>query len=209
MLDWNEYLKFLAGLFAIVDPLGSIPLFVVLTANQNLLERVQTARMAALTVGGVLLGVLLSGEPVLSFFGISFGSFQIAGGILLLLMALSMVQAQVSPVKNTQEELEDAESRASVAVVPLGIPLLAGPGAMSAVILYAHRSNHPGHYLVIAGEILLVAFSVWLCFRAAPFFTRWLGRTGINVSTRLMGLIIAALGVEFISNGVKRLFPVF
>jgi len=208
MLEWNEYLKLFAGLFAVVDPIGVIPIFISLTSHQNAADRNYSALQAGFTVFGVLIAALLTGEALLQFFGISFASFRVAGGLLLLLMALSMVQAHISPARQNNEEAQDAETKPSIAVVPLGIPLLAGPGAISTVILYAQHSNSPLHYAIISGEIVLLALITWLCFRAAPWIGRVLGRTGINIVVRIMGLLIAALGIEFISAGLRQLFPV-
>lgn len=206
-MHWAEYLKFFIGLLAIVNPLGAIPIFIVLTADYSKEERLHTGRVAAVTVAGILLASLLVGEALLQFFGISIPSFQVAGGLLILLMAISMMQGGLSRVKHTEEEARDAEEMDSVAVMPLGIPLLAGPGAISTIILIAHRSRSPIHFFILTVEILLVSLTVWLCFRSAPLIARFLGRTGINIVTRIMGLIIAAIGVEFIANGLKHLFP--
>lgn len=204
----NEYLKFFAALLAIVNPVGAIPIFINLTANQDTGLRNKNGFMASISMGVILAVVLFSGEAILNFFGISVGSFRVGGGILILLMAISMLHAKMSHVKQTEEEEIDSAERDSVAVVPLGTPLLAGPGAISTVILYAQRYTSPAHYLVLLCIIVLLVFLTWLSFRLAPSISRLLGKTGINVVTRLMGLIMAAVGVEFIANGLKQLFPV-
>lgn len=208
MDEWTEYAKFFAGLVGIVNPIGAVPIFINLTVNESPEERRRTARAAAIVVALVLLVALLTGEAVLRFFGITIASFRVGGGILILLMAMSMLHARVSPTTHTREEAEDAAERTSKAVVPLGMPLLAGPGAISTVILYAQRHASPRHYLILALEILMVAGAVWGGLRAAPFLAKMLSKTGINVVTRIMGLIMAAIGVEFIANGLKQLFPV-
>jgi multiple antibiotic resistance protein len=195
---WSEYAKFLAALLAIVNPIGAIPVFINLTSGQNGPQRRRTGFRAAITTLIVLIIVLLSGETLLRFFGISIGSFRVGGGILILLMAISMMHAKMSTVKQTEEEALYSAEQDSVAVVPLGIPLLAGPGAISTVILYG----------ILALEISLVSLAVWGAFGAAPRLASMLGKTGINIVTRIMGLIMAAIGVEFIANGVKQLFPV-
>jgi len=207
MLEWVEYAKFFAGLLSIVNPIGSIPVFINLTANQSPSERHKTGLHAAISVVLVLSIVLATGETLLGFFGITVSSFRVGGGILILLMSISMMNARLSPVKQTEEEAQDAAEKDSVAVVPLGIPLLAGPGAISTVIVYAHSASSPIHYLLLAAEILAVSGAVWISFRLAPFIASRLGRTGINVVTRIMGLIMAAIGIEFIANGLKQIFP--
>jgi len=207
-ITWSVYLKYFAGLIAIVNPIGAVPLFIDMTSQQTPAQRKHTGLVASIATCVVLLVVLLTGEEILRFFGITIGSFRVGGGILLLLIAISMLHARTSPVKHTEEEAVDSSERDSVAVVPLAVPILAGPGAISTVILYAQHSSFLGHYVLLAGEILLVSFAVWVCFSAAPYLARILGKTGINIITRLMGLVMAAIGVEFIAFGLKQLFPV-
>lgn len=208
MQDWAEYLKFFIGLIAILNPIGVIPIFINLTQQQTPTERRQTAFLTGSSVGTVLLISLLAGEFILNIFGISIGSFRVGGGILILLMAISMMQATMSPTRQTPEEARESVLKEQVAVVPLAIPLLAGPGAISTIILYANRSTEWLHYVILTAGILLVALFVWMIFRLAEPVSNRLGRTGINVVTRIMGLIMAAIGVEFMASGMKALFPV-
>jgi multiple antibiotic resistance protein len=202
-----EYLKYLAGLVAIVNPVGTVPVFIGLTVTQSARERARTALIAASTVAVVLSVALLTGEAILHFFGIGIASFRVGGGILVLLIAISMLHARISPTRQTEEEAQDAAEKESVGVVPIGVPLLAGPGAISTIILYAARSNEVMHYVLLQGLILLVAAIIYTAFRAAPMIAGWLGRTGVNVVTRIMGLILAAIAVEIMANGLKQLFP--
>ena len=207
MAAWVEYLKFFAGLVAILNPIGVIPIFINLTYNQTAPERNRTALMAAITVGVVLAVALLCGEVILDFFGISVASFQVAGGILILLNSLSMLQAKMGATRQTEEEAQETSEREDVAVVPIGVPLTAGPGAISTVILYGHKPALFGRYVILVGGIAIVALIVWTAFRLAPLISRALSRTGINIVTRLMGLIMAAIGIEFIASGLRILFP--
>ncbi len=201
------YLKSFTALIALLNPVGAIPIFINLTQSQIENQRRRTARNAAFTVLLVLWVSFFSGSALLSFFGISIASFRIAGGLLILLIALAMLQAKPSAVKQTDEEIEDSSLRENVAVVPLGIPLLAGPGAISTVILYAQKHSSFVYDLIEAAVIALAVLVTWLCLRGAPYLARWLGKTGINVFTRIMGLIMAAIGVEFIAKGIQALFP--
>jgi len=207
MAAWVEYLKFFAGLVAILNPIGVIPIFINLTYNQTAAERNRTAFMAAITVGVVLAVALLCGEVILDFFGISVASFQVAGGILILLNSLSMLQAKMGATRQTEEEAQETAEREDVAVVPIGVPLTAGPGAISTVILYGHKPALFGRYVILIGGIAIVALIVWTAFRLAPLISKALSRTGINIVTRLMGLIMAAIGIEFIASGLRILFP--
>lgn len=195
-------------LFAIVDPVGVIPIFLLATRGFSAIQRNRAAWVAALTVCLVLVMFTFAGEHLLRFFSIRIEAFSVAGGLLLLLLALSMLQAHVSPIRQTPDEASEAEEKDAVGVVPLGIPLLAGPGAMTHVIVAAGAA--PGdvaHQLALLIPITLVALSVWISFRAAPMIEKRLGKTGIHVVTRLMGLIIAALSIEMLARGLIGLFP--
>ena len=207
-MDLLALVKAALALFAIVDPVGVIPIFLMATHGYTLAQSHAAARIAALTVLGVLTLFTLVGEPMLMFFGVRLAAFSVAGGLLLLLLALSMVQARVSPQRQTQDEAMEAEEKDAVGVVPLGIPLLAGPGAITHVIVAASAAKGEMlHQAALLIPVALVALSVWLAFRAAPVISRRLGKTGIHVVTRLMGLIIAAISVEMIASGLGKLFP--
>ncbi|MFP5381471.1 MAG: MarC family protein [Gammaproteobacteria bacterium] len=207
-MDLFELARFALALFAIVDPVGVIPIFLLATQGFSRAQSHAAARIAALTVLGVLSLFTFVGEPMLAFFGIRLAAFSVAGGLLLLLLALSMVQAHVSPQRQTEDEAAEAEERDAVGVVPLGVPLLAGPGAITHVIVAAGPAQGSvGQLSLLLIPVALVALSVWLAFRAAPAIARRLGRTGIHVVTRLMGLIIAAISIEMIASGLGQLFP--
>ncbi len=209
MPELGELIKTAISLFAIVDPIGSIPLFLTATHGWPASRRVHAARVAALTVLTVLGLSVFFGTAILQFFGISLASFSVGGGLLLLLLAISMMQAKSTPIRQTQEEAEEAAERESVGVVPLGVPLLAGPGAITQVILASHNTA-AGHILnqtLLLLPVGMVALSVWLIFRAAIPLSRRMGATGIHIVTRLMGLVIAAISVEMIAHGLLQLFP--
>jgi len=207
-MDFFELAKSFFALFAIVDPVGVIPIFLMATQGYTAAQSHKAAKLAAITVMGVLTLFIFVGEHLLSFLGIRLAAFSVAGGLLLLLLALSMVQAHVSAQRQTEDEAAEAEEKDSVGAVPLGVPLLAGPGAITHVIVAAGAAQ--GHVLQQSLQLIpvaLVALSVWLAFRAAPLIARRLGRTGIHVVTRLMGLIIAAISIEMIAGGLGTLFP--
>lgn len=208
MLEYTEYTKFLIALLAIVNPLGAVPIFVALTSGASEVERKKIARIVIASVMIILFIALLIGDSMLRFFGITIYSFSVGGGIMILLMAISMLQARLSPISQTNEEMREGESKESVAVVPLAMPLLAGPGAISTVILYAHKNTGVNHYIVMAADILLVGLLLWLVLKLVPWISRHVSQTGINIFTRIMGLILAAIAIEFIASGLKGLFPV-
>jgi multiple antibiotic resistance protein len=207
-MDVLALVKSAFALFAIVDPVGVIPIFLLATRGYTLTQSRKAARLAALTVFGVLTVFTFAGQLILDFFGIRLAAFSVAGGLLLLLLALSMVQAHVSPQRQTEDEAIEAEEKDAVGVVPLGVPLLAGPGAITHMIVAAGAARgEPVQQAALLIPVALVALSVWLSFRAAPVIERRLGRTGIHVVTRLMGLIIAAISIEMIASGLGKLFP--
>lgn len=203
-MDWGVLAKATVTLFAVVDPVGTIPFFLAATRTLSTPEARRAAGIAAVTVWAVLAAAALLGEYALRFFDIRLESFAVAGGLLLLMLSLSMLQAHVSPLRQTPEEAVEAEEKEAIGAVPLGVPLLAGPGAITQVIVAAGDTPQPVALLI---PITLVSLSVWLAFRAAPAIAHRLGRTGIHIVTRLMGLLIAALSVEMIARGLAHLFP--
>lgn len=207
MADWTEYIKIFTTLLAIVNPLGIIPIFVSLTDNLTRQECERIALTSSFTVAGVLIISTLLGKYILSFFGISIGSFKVGGGILLMLIAVSMMQGKHHPSRQTSEEAKEAEDKESIAAVPIATPLLAGPGAISTVIIFAQESYHPAHIAIILSCSIIVAFLVWVALSVAGPISKIMSRTAINIVTRLMGLLIAALSVEFIVGGLVQLIP--
>jgi len=206
MLEFTEYTKIFISLFAILDPFGIIPIIILFTASMTSSARAHLGRLASLTVCAILLVALLVGQPLLAFFGISIHSFLVAGGILLLLMAIKMMLGNFSAAGSGKDD-DDGEGVSANAIVPLSTPLLAGPGSISAVIVEAHKADGFQHYLMMGLVIVLLSITVWLTFMVAPWVAQRLGKIGINVFTRLMGLILAAISVEFIANGMRGLFP--
>ncbi len=200
-------LKPLITLLAIVNPLAIVPFFIHYTMGFSRAQRRRTVLISATTAFLVIAVAAVAGLQILDFFGISLASFQVGGGMLLLMSALSMLNAQPAEAKATRDEVDDAASRASIAVVPLTIPLLTGPATMSTVVIYADQAQTFWQHAALVGYGLVVAAATWVCFTLAEPIARVLGKTGINVMTRLMGLILAALAVEVMASGLVRLFP--
>lgn len=207
MIPWSVYIKIFTTLLAIVNPLGVIPIFVSLTSGSTERERRHIARTTSLTVAVILISATLTGNPLLKFFGVSISSFKVGGGILLLLMAISMMLASQTQSRQTPEEAEEAEEKESIAVVPIAMPLLAGPGAISTVIIYVDTSTRSLDLSVIIISSLLVALLTWGTLIIANPISKIMSKTAINVSTRLMGLLLSAIAVEFIAAGLGQLLP--
>ncbi|MCG3729845.1 YchE family NAAT transporter [Vibrio cincinnatiensis] len=206
-LELAIFLQFFLGLVAAVNPIGIMPVFVSLTSHMTVEEKNKTAATANIAVAVILITALLGGQVLLDMFSISLDSFRVAGGLLLLSIAFSMMSGKLGEDKQNKQEKSEHISREQIGIVPIAMPLMAGPGAISSTIVYSAR--YPGMLdtFGIALTIALFSISSWLLFRSAPYIVRILGQTGINVITRIMGLILGALGIEFIANGLRSLFP--
>ena len=207
MLDWAEYTKFFLALLVIVNPLGAMPLFVSMTAQNSAEDTKRIARVASISVATVLVVAAIAGQPLLAFFGITVASFKVGGAILILLLAISMMHATPTGEKQTPEEAREAVDKESIAVVPLAIPLLSGPGAISTTIIYATGRSSLSHIGIIIACCLLVSLATWVALRAATPVSIWLGKTGVNIAIRLMGLLLAAVAVEIFTSGLLVLLP--
>ena len=207
LLSFAAYIKIFVAMIVIVNPLGIMPVFVAMTISQSDSQRRNIARIAAITVASSLLIAAMLGERLLGAFGISMASFKVAGAILILLNALAMMQAMPARDKQTPEEALEAEDKASIAVVPLGIPLLAGPGAMSTIIIYASEKKAVWHLLAVCALVVGVALTTWIALRVATRIGRRMSTTALNVATRIMGLLLAALAVEIFAGGIVELIP--
>jgi multiple antibiotic resistance protein len=205
-------LKPLVTLLAIVNPLAIVPFFIHYTQGFSKEQRLKTIWISSFSAFVVIAVSALAGLHILDFFGISLASFQVGGSMLLLTSALNMLNAQPAEAKAATHEMEDGAEKAamgaSIAVVPLTIPLLTGPATMSTVVIYAEKAKTFVQLGTLVGYGVVIALATALCFALAQPIARVLGKTGINVMTRLMGLILAALSVEVMSDGLTKLFPV-
>jgi MarC family membrane protein len=207
LLDWAEYTKFFLALLVIVNPLGAVPVFVSMTAHADVEEKKHIAFVASVAVAIVLIVAAVGGQPLLAFFGITLASFKVGGAILILLLAISMMHATPTREKQTPEEATEAVDKESIAVVPLAIPLLSGPGAISTTIIYATEKSSLAHIGIIIACCLLLSLATWGALRVATPVSRWLGRTGVNIAIRIMGLLLAAVAVEIFASGLLVLLP--
>jgi multiple antibiotic resistance protein len=205
--DWSEHIKFLVGIFAILNPLGTIPIYLSLMADRRPDEMRRTALKAAVAVAVILTLAVWVGGALLSFFGIGIPAFRIGGGLLVLLIAVAMFGAKTSPAQHTDAEQAEAEAKDDIAVVPLAIPLLAGPGAISLTIVDAHQAGSFSNKILFCLGIIGVSVIVWMVLRLAEPIGKRLGTGGLNIATRVMGLILAAMAVQFMADGMLELFP--
>lgn len=201
---WTEYTRFTIALAAIIDPIAVVPFFLRATSEFSREARERTARLTAYAVAGVLVVTAVCGEAILALMGTSLAAFRVGGGIVLLMMAISMLSGTTVTAGTPRPETPDP---ASVAVVPLGIPLLAGPGAISASIIQMQRGDGWLHRLLVIAAILIVAASCWWVLKHAERVERTIGAIGLDVIVRVFGLILAAIAVETMANGIRGLFP--
>ncbi|HRI17010.1 MAG TPA: MarC family protein [Burkholderiaceae bacterium] len=206
-----DIFKPLVALLVIVNPIGIIPFYIHFTQGLTRAQRQRTIRVAAFTACIVIAVSAVAGLRVIEFFGISLASFQVGGGTLLLISALHMIDAKPAEARS-EDALSDGDQRRdvgdSIAVVPLTIPLLTGPATSSTVVIYADRARHWWEHVVLAGYGIVIGLAIWAAFSLSGPIARVLGKTGINVMTRLMGLILAALAVEVMADGLVKLFPI-
>ncbi len=205
---WTEYSRFLTALLVIVDPFAAIPLFLALTQDYARADTLRVARLAAVTVAIVLVLSALAGEAILTWLGTSLASFRVGGGIVLMMMALALLRARPEERDAELSRADAARPRHAVAFVPLAVPLLAGPGAIGTVIIEMHRVVHEYHVYLVIACILLASCVLWLTLRMALPIAKALGQVGLSVANRLFGLILVAIAVEIIANGLRELFPV-
>jgi multiple antibiotic resistance protein len=204
--------KPLVTLLAIVNPLAIVPFFIHYTQDFSDEQRRSTVITAAFSAFVVIAISALLGLKILEFFSISLASFQVGGGMLLLTSSMNMLNAQPAEAKPNTHEMEDGAAKAargaSIAVVPLTIPLLTGPATISTVVIYANKASTAFQLSMLVGYGVVIGLATAVCFSLAKPIARVLGKTGINVMTRLMGLILAALAVEVMADGLGKLFPV-
>ena len=187
----------------IVDPLAVVPAFLAMTPNDTVDQRIRTARLACCVTAGVLLVFSFAGQIIFKFMGITMPAFQIAASILLLIVALDMVRAQRSRVQETHEETKAGTEKTDIAVTPLAIPMLAGPGAISTTVLLQNEAKTIPQHIALYCCILAVSFVSYWVLRVAARGTRWLNPIMMSIAIRIMGLLLAAVAIQFMLNAIK------
>lgn len=206
MSGYQEYLRYIVTLTAVLDPFLAVPIFLTVTAARGEKARQRLANVVTVTVFAVLAGAAIFGEALLRLLGASLPAFQAGGGLVLLLMALAMLNAQAGGMRQSRAEAEELEAGTLSGVVPLAVPLLAGPGAIGTTII-ASQAGGLAHTSALIGCLALVCFMLWWVLRVADAVGQRMGTTGLNIVTRLLGLLLAAIAVETMAGGLKGLFP--
>jgi MarC family membrane protein len=214
-MDFSFLSNFAITLFALLNPIGMLPVFISYTANERKEVQRLVALFVSLTVMALLLVFLLIGAPILQFFGVSLDSFRIAGGILLLIIGIGIVNGKSSDNKEeivttaASNYLTQAKSIYSQIVIPMAMPLLVGPGVIANVILYSSEASSKigtGLAIELILMIVLVSFLVFAILAAGKFLQKMIGNIGLNITQRIMGLFVAAIGVQFMVTGIINIF---
>ena len=192
-----------SSLFVIVDPLAAVPAFIAMTPTNTAAERMRMARLASLVMAGVLLAFAYGGRWIFRFLGITMPAFEIAASIVLLLVALDMLRAQRSRVVETREETDAGMEKLDIAVTPLAIPMLSGPGAISTVILLQNQAQNLAQEIALCASILMVSAATYLILRISAHGVQRLRPIALNIAIRIMGLLLAAVAVQFMINGIQ------
>jgi multiple antibiotic resistance protein len=207
MMPFNEFVYHFTSLLVICSPFSALPALLALTHGLSDEEKKRTGLVAGVGVGAILVAMTWIGGPLLDFLGITVPAFQVAGGFVVFMLALSMLNAETSRMKQTAEDQNESKHRHSIAIVPLAIPIMAGPGAISTVIVAVN--SHPGmlNQLLLTFVALLVAFTLGMTLYFSTRFEKMLGQRGINIVNRLAGLILAGMAVQTLARGLIGLFP--
>ncbi len=191
------------SLFVIVDPIATVPVFLAMTPRDTPEHRIHTARLATIVMAAVLLVFAVAGNFIFKMLGITMPAFQIAASIVLLIVALDMLRAQRSRVIETSEETSAGTEKSDVAITPLAVPMLAGPGSISTVIVMQSRATDLAQHAALFGCIGAVSLTTYWIFHVSANGAKWLNPIAMKVTTRIMGLLLAAVAVQFMINGVK------
>lgn len=191
----------LSSIFFLVDPFAALPTFLAVTEGQDAVRRKNTARKASLTALIVLTMFAFVGKYIFSVFGITLPAFEISGGIILLLIGLDMLEAKRSPTQETSGDVTAAATKDDAGIVPMGVPMLAGPGSITSVMVLVGQVQHTWQMVAILGAITITAGVCWLVLGSAARVASFLGETGIRILVRVMGLLLVALAVQYFVNG--------
>ncbi|WMY97595.1 MAG: YchE family NAAT transporter [Arsenophonus sp.] len=209
LLNFSNYINFFLILFIIINPIGVMPVFITMSNHQSIKDRNHTNLITNVTVSIILCISLIFGESFLNLFSISINAFRISGGLCIIIIAIPMILDDIKKKKNYIKRNENKEkyknlNHENIAIVPLALPLMAGPGAITSCIIWSSNWYNFKNIIGLCLTSIFFSFCCWLFFRSSVFFSKYLGKTGIKVMTRIMGLLLITLGIEFIMVGVKE-----
>ncbi len=198
-----------SSLFVIVDPMAAVPAFLAMTPTDTPEQRIRMARLACCVAGGVLLAFAIAGKWIFKFLGITMPAFQLAASVVLLLIALDMLRAQRSRVKETSEETAAGAEKTDIAITPLAIPMLSGPGAISTAIMLHNQATGLSQRVALYLCIGAVCLASYLILRLSARSARWISPIAMSITVRVMGLLLAAIAIQFTLNALRELNPVW
>lgn len=196
-----------SAIFFVVDPFAAIPMFLAITQGDSPAKRRHTALKASIACTATLILFLAAGGLIFRLFGITLGAFRIAGGILLFMLALDMMRAQRSRVRTSPEEITEGAEKEDVAIIPLGVPMLAGPGSIATVTVLMSKAESFAQVSIVVACVLVTGVLCFILLSAATMLERTLKQTGLNILNRIMGLILAAVSVQFVISGINDVLP--
>ena len=202
------FLKTFLGFFAVMDPIGALPVFIGMTAANSEAQRRAMVLRASVAAFFVLLFFGLTQLWIFHFFGFTMGAFRVAGGLLLLRLSFEMLAARLGGARQSEEEEAEGLEKADISLTPLAVPLLAGPATITSVVLAFGQAKHVLDYATVCAAVVLVCAASWITLRGAARLSALLGTTGIKVVSRMMGLILAAMAIQFVAEGLIDLFPI-
>ena len=200
-------IKFSISIFAILNPFGALPVLVSLTKGYTKEDLSYVVKTSSIYAGLTLIFFVLFGDLLFEIFGIGLGAFQIGGGIIISFVSINMIFGQPHRERASNQELEEAEQKENIAIVPIAIPLLAGPGAISTVITIASSYRSVFYHVLLILSILVACIGVFLVFKSVDEIVKILGKIGINILSRLMGILLMSLAMQFIIKGIQLAFP--
>ncbi len=203
----TELITFVIAMLAITNPIGNLAIFASLTGDKTLQEKRKTALVAGFAILIILIIITWTGDLLLRAFGINIASFETAGGLIIALMGISMLHAKTSPIHHGDKDKADAEAKTNVAVVPIAIPIVAGPGAITTIVVNTHHYHTIDDKLLISAVSIVIALILWITFYFSAPVSRMMGPSGINIVTRIMGIILASIAFGMMADGFKSLFP--
>lgn len=206
-MDFGDFIKFYISLLVVCNPFSAIPAVIGFTKNKSMEEKKRTSLVTSFSVVIIFLVSIWMGGPLLNFFDIRIAAFQLAGGFVLFMLSLSLLNAEESPIQKDSDDPNEAKKRNTFAVVPLAIPIIAGPGAISTAIVFNASYLGVFNKMIMSACGVLVAISIYWCLLFSTKLEKLLGSNGIHIMGRIGGLILAAIAVETMSKGAVTLFP--
>ena len=207
-MDKSSFIHFMVAMIAITNPFGNMAIFLGLVGNRSRAVLRSNAIIMGIAITIILLMMTWAGTTVLGAFGISVPVFEIAGGLVILLLGLGMLNPQYAEKAHPKKELEQDKEKLHIAVVPMAIPIVAGPGAITTLIIFTHHNDSFADKTMISLGVILLAFCITVIFYFSNYIKRLLGDRGIKITVRVMGLVLAAIATGMILSGLKEVFPI-